>query len=81
MRVLQWRPRDASVPVLRACYLPVSHDRFDPKRQTMIGEFIDVRFVRRASLVESFPGQALYSAQQVRALRDRLIPEQDLQTV
>lgn len=47
----------------------------------MIGEFIDVRFVRRATLVESFPGQALYSAHQVPALRDRLIPEQDIQTV
>ena len=81
MRVLQWRPRAEAVPVLRACYLPVSLDRFDPKRRAMIGEFINVRFVRRASLVESFPGQALYSAQQVPALRDRLIPEQDLHTV
>lgn len=81
MRVLQWRPRDASAPRLQACYLPVSSDRLDPRRRPLIGEMIKVRFVRRAGHGEPFPGQALYSAADYPVLRERLIPEQDLLTL
>jgi len=90
MRVLPWRPRrdprvaEAVLQALatppgtysgRARFQPRSTSIVDPALEPLVGNVIDLQFVRMAALDEPFGGQALFRRWPGQG---PLLPEQDL---